>query len=855
MNRRQACILLAAAPAAAVDFESRWPRGAARPWIGPEYWANPLQDWRLREGRIECFVPGGDRNVYLLTHEIGGQAGSFDMRVRLGRIASETNQPGGEGFAGFRVGIRGRYNDYRDSAIYGTGVNAGISADGRLFIGRLDAGAPQITQPLDNVELALEAKPTGARYQLRLIARGGNGAVLGEVVSDDIEPAWLTGGVALVCSSAPVEETPNSTSVAVTMSGINKRNAERGGALRCWFRNWRLSGDKVTVHPERAWGPILFAMHTVNRGVMKLTAQLAPIGDTSEPVRLEVRTSSSGAWRRVQAAKIDAASRTATFRIAKWDDTRDVQYRLAFRLDGDHHLEGTIRKDPKDKAKVVVAGLSCVNDLGFPHTEITRAVRHFRPDLLAFTGDQIYERVGGYGIQRGPLETATLDYLRKWYIFGWAFGELMADTPSICMPDDHDVYHGNVWGAGGKAAEGTGQPAQDSGGYQQPAQWVNMVQRTQTSHMPDPYDPTPVNQGIGVYYCSLLLGGVSFAIIEDRKWKSAPKTVLPNAQIVNGWARNPEYNAPKDGDAPGAQLLGERQIQFLNDWAADWTGGAWMKAVFSQTIFTNLATLPKPANTDAVTPKLPTLPPGGHGEDELRVADHDSNGWPQSPRNEALRAIRRALAFHIAGDQHLGSTVQYGIDEWNDAAWAVCVPAVANIFPRRWYPAQPGRSPKPHSPRNTGEFLDGFGNKMTVHAVLNPQAVDIEPKEINHRAPGYGIIEFSRDTRQITVANWPRWIDPSKPGAKPAPGWPITIDQTANGLPQRGWTLKAVDERAGSVIQVVDQDSSEVLYTYRVPTDSFAPSVFKQGNYSVKVLDDNGKVKRTIRDLKAAFVK
>jgi hypothetical protein len=51
---------------------------------------------------------------------------------------------------------------------------------------------------------------------------------------------------------------------------------------------------------------------------------------------------------------------------------------------------------------------------------------------------------------------------------------------------------------------------------------MNMIQPTQVSHLPDPYDPTPVQQGITVYYTELNLGGISFAILEDRKFKSAP---------------------------------------------------------------------------------------------------------------------------------------------------------------------------------------------------------------------------------------------------------------------------------------------------------------------------------------------
>ena len=75
-----------------------------------------------------------------------------------------------------------------------------------------------------------------------------------------------------------------------------------------------------------------------------------------------------------------------------------------------------------------------------------------------------------------------------------------------------------------------------------------------------------------MYYTDLLYGGVSLAIMEDRKWKSAPKPTIPKAQIVNGWAQNPEYKAPSDGDVPGAQLLGPRQMSSWN--TGPRTGGA-----------------------------------------------------------------------------------------------------------------------------------------------------------------------------------------------------------------------------------------------------------------------------------------
>ncbi|HUY82561.1 MAG TPA: hypothetical protein VMU92_12625 [Acidobacteriaceae bacterium] len=68
------------------SFRSHWPEDVCRPWPGPEYWSNPLQDWRGRDGRVECFSPGGDRNVFLLTRESAARSGSLELSVRLGKL-------------------------------------------------------------------------------------------------------------------------------------------------------------------------------------------------------------------------------------------------------------------------------------------------------------------------------------------------------------------------------------------------------------------------------------------------------------------------------------------------------------------------------------------------------------------------------------------------------------------------------------------------------------------------------------------------------------------------------------------------------------------------------------------------
>lgn len=807
-------------------FESRWDADAERAWVGPDYWSNPLQDWRVRNGRLENFRPGGDRNVFLLTREIGSGSGTLSLQVRLGLLdGSEGSLE--DGWAGFRVGIRGSFNDYRDSAVRGVGLNCGISADGRLFIGSLEDTAPKLQGAIsEETGLSLEAEPTGGRILLRLTASTGE---FTEQVSREVDSRWLEGGLALVSSSGPVPDSPPAEQEIRETGWSLKPGTRRGGTMRTWFKDWKVSGSKLQAHPERALGPIMFAIHTLSRNVLKLNAMIAPVGNGSREASLEIRTEE---WKRVATVPLDPEARTATFRVPDWDSSTDTPYRVVYE---DATWEGTIRKDPADKDEIVVAAFTGNNDLGFPHADIVKNMRFHKPDLMAFTGDNIYERVGEYGIVREPTDLAILDYLRKWYIFGWEYGELLRDIPTVALPDDHDVYQGNIWGAAGRKAHGYGKPGQDQGGYVMDARFVHAVQRTQTANMPDPHDPTPVDQGIAVYYTDLLYGGVSFAIIEDRKWKDSATALLPNAGIINGWADDARYDARTSSDNPEFPLLGDRQERFLEAWAQDWEG-AWMKAAISQTIFANVCTLPKGTTTDAVTGRLRVNAPGEYPEGEAPVQDHDSNGWPQSGRNRAVSLLRKALAVHIAGDQHLGSTIQYGVEAWNDSSWAICVPSVANIFPRRWFPSEAGRNRQPGAPRNTGEFLDGFGNRVTIHAVSNPTANGIEPTALNHRAPGYGIIKFDRSDREIEFANWPRWVDASEPGAEPYPGWPIRIEQTQNGLPS-GFSLPPADTGGARnpVVQIVDEGNGELVYTLRIQGTEFTPTVGKAGSYTVRV--------------------
>ena len=471
-----------------------------------------------------------------------------------------------------------------------------------------------------------------------------------------------------------------------------------------------------------------FALYTVSNRTMKMTAQLYPLyPEEVREVRLELMK--DGQWEEAQVQKVNDIGWTAIFRLEGWQEDVDQAYRL--RHGAEAVYEGTIRKDPKDKGEIVLAALSCNSnkDRG-DRDKYVKNINHQNPDLIFFAGDQSYDHK---------------EHTAAWLKFGDQFGELCRHRPCITIPDDHDIGQGNIWGESGKKASSS---AGNDGGYFYDVDYVKMVERAQTSHLPDPYDPTPIDRGIQVYYTSLQVGAVDFAIIEDRKFKSGPSGKIPQQGPRPDHIINPDYD-PSSIDLDGLVLLGDRQLSFLEDWAVD-RPGVSAKAVLSQTGFCGGAHL--------------------HGDKENRLhADLDSNGWPQKGRNRALEAIQNAGAIHIAGDQHLATLIKHGVREYDDGPWAFVVPAIVNNYYSRWWwpeDEQPGAGANDLLPW-TGQYLDGFNNKITMHAYVNP--------ENTSGGSGYGLIRFDVKSDEVTFECWPRDANVQLDNAVQFAGWPKTI--------------------------------------------------------------------------------
>lgn len=490
---------------------------------------------------------------------------------------------------------------------------------------------------------------------------------------------------------------------------------------------WNRKPNKIIDVNVKRENVIAFGIYTVHNNTLKLTAQLFPLyPEETREVRLEIKNDEG--WQEVQKQNVNDLGWSALFRIEDWDSSKDISYRL---LHGEKAtFEGLIRKDPKDKNEIVLAALSCNSnqDRG-DRDKYVKNINHQDPDIVFFAGDQSYDHS---------------EHTAAWLKFGMQFREVFRNRPCITIPDDHDIGQGNIWGEYGKKASTS---AGNDGGYFYHHEYIKMVERCQTAHLPDPYDATPIKQGIGVYYTNLLLGGIDFAILEDRKFKSGPKGKIPQIGPRPDHIRDPNYD-PASVDLDGLELLGNRQLDFLDNWGQQ--NEDKIKVVLSQTGFCGGAHI--------------------HGNIDNRLhADMDSNGWPQKGRNKALRAIKKANAVHIAGDQHLATVIHHGIDEFDDGPWAFVVPAIVNNYYSRWWwpeDEKAGANSNGLLPWN-GRFLDGFNNKITMHAYVNPD----NPSN----GAGYGLIRFNKAAKEVTFECWPRDVDLSKQAAKQFNGFPINI--------------------------------------------------------------------------------
>jgi hypothetical protein len=742
--------------------------GVTRHWIGPEYWTNPLMNWRLSDGRIENTHGGWVNEVHSLTHQLKEGDGDFSMQARLGLSEGQTTSASEVAFVGFKFGAVGHRNDYRSNILHDLESGfaeeliqeppllAGFTTEGRLLIGSEFSEQVLSSDHMKDAVLELDVVYAAKVAKVRLTVSVSNQEIA--AFDSTIEREFLSGNVALACHG-------------LNPPRVKRRDAKDLNHPKFWFSDWNVSGEKFSSHPEQTFGPILWSQYTLHENTLKLMAFFVPMEtEANKTAELQVRSGTS--WNTVAESTIEPLSRAALFRVDNWDSTVDQDYRVIYRWNstGGEELaswSGTIRKDPLNKETIVLAGLSCSHSELFPNQFLVENLLAHDPDLLFFSGDQIYETNGGYwtvkATKKEDVPRATLNYLGKFWLSIIGFRDLMKDRPTVMVPDDHDMFSNDLWGKEGIAMGDD----RCFGGYGMHRDWVEMVEYTQMGNRPDPHDSTPVEQGLAFYTTSLDVGGVSFALINDRKYKSAPGDVIDAMEPL--FATRGERNIPhldtineeefdtRTLDRDDLQLLGKRQLDFLREWGSD---GDKLRAVLSQSAFCQ--------------------------PHHLMYADMDSNGWPQSGRKRALEVIRDANAVMVTGDLHFATLVQQGIDDWEDAGWSFTLPAVLTQTHRSWRPKVAGENRQPGMPDYTGRYYDGWQNKITVWAAANPRSFLIEDpyrgegertlEYLRVNGLGYGILRFNKPDSSVTFESWPVYGEFKSPQShEQHPGFPRTV--------------------------------------------------------------------------------
>ncbi len=209
--------------------------------------------------------------------------------------------------------------------------------------------------------------------------------------------------------------------------------------------------------------------------------------------------------------------------------------------------------------------------------------------------------------------------------------------------------------------------------------------------------------------------------------------------------------------------------------------------------------------------------------------------------------MRKVGAFNINGDQHLPSLVQYGVDNFRDAGWSFCTPAICNFYMRWFLPDEigvPAFDRPEHGYENTGKYTDAFSNKNYVYAIGNPGKIPVD-KESRYgnaqiRNSGFGIVTFDQTERTISIDAWRFIADVENPNPlrDQFPGWPFIINQYDNfGIGADNFLPEIVVNKPNQVIEVRKTGTNDLIRIFRMKGNSIQVGLHHPGTFTIKVGD------------------
>lgn len=839
-------------------FAIELPSDITQHWISPDFWGNRLDDWQLRQGRIECLHPKNQiRTLHILSREISRKRGKFTMEMQLGLINKKTQLKSGD-FCGFLIACGDPELDTKDRMIvhnsYGKkgGIIAAIDGSGRLqFLDNCNGRQKLVFAEAeetrvgnwekDEFVLRLIVEPLRDKYKMTLESHTLQGnELLNRVVISGIDSSNIVGNIALVAHSESKESN-----------------------IAFWMNELECYGDKLNETSIK-FGPVVACFYTVSGQQLRMTAQCVPLTQCEKAEAfLEVSEKGKNAWKEIVKSSVNPISYTAHFVVDQWNSNISYDFRISLKMKNldQNSISGIIQAEPIDKAT-----FSCVS---FNNTSITQGILKTQydfdksnlncftdsflkdiltksPDMVIFNANQINEN---FPNPCKKDDNAQWDYLYKWYLFCMHWGKLCLQMPSILLPGSHDFFQPQLWGMeNGKAPKSplagiypfqhTGSEEywqSDAGGFVMSQSFLEMVKATQCGHLPKFPDKSVSNH----YFCNILYGGVDFAIIEDHSFKSAPYQLFPEAQICRGIPQNHSINRNLYNDGNG-KLLGEAQMEFLENWVK----------TFNKTDFKVLLCNDNFATTYTHTPFVDSIVKSATSImniGQATVADMNTGAWPQNERNRLLSLIRKCHTF-ILTSGYPAKIVHHGISNFKDASLSIEVPPVYSEKKRYWMPSYSGSTYLSGIKVFTGDFLDAFSHKISISNLVNPTDTFIKQEKLKDQSNGFAILRFQKESQQLEV----EFI--SIKGLKAIER--ATLESYQNFkfyynayLP----ILKINGLKSTPIIEIIDQKNQESIYKLKLPAYEFQPLAPAMGVFTIKIFDRENTKSQIFTDINATL--
>ena len=739
-----------------------------QPWLGYNFWCNSFLDWRVQNHKAIAYpFFKKRRTAHVTSHSIIKSDGQLRLSASIKLF--EKVKKDSTAIYGFLIGAGDSiYDSKTNNFVFNTLSPGschlfGIKANGNLQLIDYQKDSLLFENKLDSNEIA-ELYKDGIKLELEY---QGLSATYFRINSKSIK-------------------LPNTYKIPMGSIALFY-NSQTPFTANASFDNVQIKGENTLFQRDKksTIDAVLSTFYTNTRDSLFLTAQLMPfIPDSSENIKLRII---DGNHESSYEGVFDSSCYQIRYRIALPNNFKSVGYsisvmdiRNSIKFKSSHN--GTINAKPQNKHPKIMA-LNCngftffhsggidYKNLFYPYQKIREGYEIKKPDVVAFLGDQIYESRPTMAIYKEPF--CFLDYIYKWSIWCYAFRDITLNQPTIIMTDDHDVFQGNLWGNGGVNAKtkpvneipsyygkrnyDTWQ--QDNGGYFMSKNFVNMVLKSQTSHLPFPKE-RKLSNGIINYYTEYKYGNLNFAILEDKKFKSPP--AWNDFKVYNGFTIEKNIK-PEDYHKEEFTLLGEKQLFFLKNWSIQPKTKNEYKIILTQSAYASLTTVQvdytplkdRPARKDTTPQKV--------------SPDMDTNGWPKIGRDRALNCLQDSSIIFISGDQHMGAVIDV-FDSSNTSYTFFSVPAIANTWPRMWWP----KNIESNKNYPLGNYIDAFGNKIIVKAVANPNLSAPEPNSINRKSPGFGIIEFNKKGNKVNLHAYPLYFN-STSELNEFKGWPIEI--------------------------------------------------------------------------------